>query len=163
MHSRFDGVEYHLLKQVTKNWKVKYILRDLSRTLISPWITMFEDLVNRTADIAMCSVWVTDYENRFDLATYHHHECATLLVPKPTKLSEITAIYTTLSGQVWLIFAFFFAATGMLMWSSAKLDTVQTAAYANFSRTFLEMINIATSHGVGHFPRQHSIKILLMR
>lgn len=124
---------------------------------------MFEDLDNHTADIAMCSVWLTEYENRFDLSTHHHHECATLLVPKPKKLSEITAIYTTLSSQVWLIFAFCFAATGMLMWSSARIETGQRTVYGNFSRTFLEMINITTSHGVGHFPRQNSIKILLIR
>lgn len=124
---------------------------------------MFDDLVNHTADIAMCSVWLTEYEKRFDLSTYHSHECATLLVPKPKKLSEITAIYTTLSSQVWLIFAFCFTVTGILMWSSARIETVQRTVYVNFGRTFLEMINITTWHGVSHFPTQHSITILLMR
>lgn len=35
--------------------------------------------------------------------------------------------------------------------------------YVNVARSFLEVFNIATSHGVNEFPRQRSIKILLLR
>lgn len=124
---------------------------------------MFEDLANDTADLA-CSIWLMlEYANEYDLSTFHSHECITFLVPKPKRLSEITAIYTTLSAQVWLVFGLCFFSTGVLMWSSARIQTMERNIYANFSRTFLELMNIATSHGVGYFPTQHSINILLTR
>lgn len=138
-------------------------MRDFAKTSISPWITMFDDLVNNTTDIAMCAVWLTEYENKYDVSTFHSHECTTLLVPKPTRLSEITAIYTTLSGQVWLLFGLCFFVTGLLVWQSAKMEMIEKLVYGNVSRTFLEVMNIATSHGIGYFPRQNSIKLLLLR
>lgn len=161
---RFDGIEYRLVQEVIKNWKVKYILRDESRTGVSPWITMFEDLKNQTADIAMCSIWISVFDDKYDVSGYYNHECNTLLVPKPKRLSEITAIYKTLSGLVWLTFGLCFFTTGMLLWSSAIIGIAERTVFVNMSRTFLEVMNIATLHGVQTLPKQQtSIKILLMR
>lgn len=124
---------------------------------------MFDDLIDDNSDVAMCAIWLYDYENKYDMSTYHNHECNTLLVPKPRRLSEITAIYTTLSGEVWVICLSFFFITGILLWSSAKIGIVEKTVYENIARSFLEVMNIATSHGVVQFPSQHSIKMLLLR
>lgn len=125
---------------------------------------MFKDLQNHTADLAMCSIWISFFDNTFDASSFYSHECNTLMVPKPKRLSEITAIYTTFSGQVWLTFGLFCFATGIFLWGSAITGIVDKSVYVNITRAFLEITNIATLHGVHIFPRQQSsIKILLMR
>lgn len=148
---------------MTKNWKIIYNLRDLETASEPLYTILFNDLNNNTADIVMCSIWLSPYENKYDLSTFHELECGTLLVPRPKRLSEFTAIYTTLSGQVWLVFGICFFATGFSLWGSARIEIVERTVYMNVSRTFLEVMNIATSHGVRNFPRQRSIKLLLLR
>lgn len=138
------------------------MLRDESKTGISPWITMFDDLENHTADLAMCSIWVSVFKDQYDVSSYYNHACNTLIVPMPKRLSEITAIYTTFSGEVWLTFGLLFFATGILLWGSAMIG--KQTVYVNVTRSLLEIMNIATSHGVDIFRTQRtSIKILLMR
>lgn len=125
---------------------------------------MFQDLENHTADLAMCSIWISDFDNTYDASMFYSHECNTLMVPKPKRLSEMTAIYTTFSGRVWLTFGLFCLATGIFLWSSAIIGIVDKSVYVNITRAFLEIMNIATLHGVDIFPRQQSsIKILLIR
>lgn len=164
MSFRFGGIEYRLVEEVIKNWKARYILRDESKTGISPWITMFDDMINRTADIALCSIWISAFDDKYDVSEYYNHECSTLMVPKPTRLSEMTAIYKTMTAEVWVSFGFFFFATGILLWSIAIVGIGERTAYVNISRAFLDIMNIATSHGIA-IPRrqQRSMKILLMR
>lgn len=162
---RFDGIEYRLIHEVTKNWNVKHLMRDESKTGITPWITMFNDLENRTADLAMCSIWLKSIDDKYDYTAYYNHECSTLMVPKPKRLSEMTAIYKTLTGEVWLTFGLFFFATGLLLRSTAMMDVeVKRNVYVNMSEAFLDVTSIATQHGVNGFRKhQISTKILLMR
>ncbi len=162
LHFRFDGIEYNLVQEVIKNWRIKHILRDESITGITPWVTMFDDLENHTADLAMCSIWVSVFRDTYDVSSHYNHACFTLVVPKPKRLSEVTAIYTTFSGEVWFTFGLLCFATGILLWGSAMVG--KRTVYVSLSRSFLETMNIATSHGVDIFRTQRtSIKILLIR
>lgn len=124
---------------------------------------MFDDLKDHTADVAMCSIWVTLFDDGYDVSTYYNHECNTLLIPKPKRLSEITAIYTTLSAEVWIIFALLFFAMGILLRSSPLIDTTKTV-YGGMSDSFLDVMNVATTHGVPSFwKQQSSTKVLMTR
>lgn len=125
---------------------------------------MFDDLKNRIADIALCSIWISAFDDKYDISGYYNHECSTLMVPKPTRLSVITAIYRTLSAEVWISFGFFFFATGILLWSIAMVGIAERTVYVHLGRAFLDIMNIATLHGVYISQRQQrSINILLMR
>ena len=149
---------------MAKNWRIKHVLLDESKTGRSPWITMFEDLQNHTSDLAMCSIWVSVFKDQYDVSSYYNHACNTLIVPMPKRLSEITAIYTTFSCEVWLTFGLLFFAAGILLWLSAMISSVKRTVYENLSRSFLEIMNIATSHGVDDLRTQRtSVKILLLR
>lgn len=161
----FDGVEYRLIKHLLKSWKIQHILRDQSKTGLSPWVTMFVDLRNHTADLAMCSIWTSEIDDTYDVSSYYNHECNTLLVPKPKRLSEISAIYATLRTEVWFTFALLFFATAMLLWGCEMIDSKPKGIYfLNLSGSFLDVMNIATSHGVESFWKQKSsTKILLLR
>lgn len=164
-HFRFDGIEYQLVREVVKNWKIKFILRDELKTGINPLTTMFDDLKNDTADIALCSLWSV-LDDSYDISTYYNHECNTLMIPKPQRLSEITAIYTTLSGYVWLSFGLFFFATGTLLRMTGMIciGVEKNTYYAKMSTAFVDVMSIATSHGVSSFwKHQSSAKVLLTR
>lgn len=137
-------------------------MRDLEKSSKSP-LKMLEYLDEHKADIVMCNVWLTEREDKYDFTTFHNYECNTLMVPKPRRVSEITAIYTTLSAQVWLLFGLFFFVTGILLWVSAKIAMIENLIYVNVSRIFLDVISIATSHAVNYIPRQHFMRILLLR
>ncbi|KAJ6649859.1 hypothetical protein Bhyg_05100, partial [Pseudolycoriella hygida] len=158
---RFTGVEYQLLQQVASNWNVTYFLPIfVNRTRGNVFI---DELNNNLVDMRMCSVWLTelDYYD-YDLSTFHNHECYTLLTPKPVKLSEVTAIYKTFSSYTWITFVLSFFLFGLLLWVSARIQLMEKTVYTDLSRTFLEVTNIATSHGVDKFPRQYSMNILLL-
>lgn len=124
---------------------------------------MYEDLLNHSADIAMCAVWLSDHGYKYDLTTFHSHECHSMLVPKPTKLNEATAIYTTLSYPVWIVFGFWFIMTGFLLWGIAKTKILIKNRYISLIRSFLDITNVATSHGLDNFPDQNSVKVVLLR
>lgn len=146
------------------NWNVTFIIPNFVNGIpIRPNVTV-DELNNRLVDMRMCSVWLTELDYyQYDLSTFHNHECYTLLTPKPVKLSTVSAIYKTFSAQIWMIFGSCFLAIGLLLWGSARIHITDKTVYTDLSRTFLEVTNIATSHGVGYFPKQHSINILLFR
>ncbi len=146
---------------MTSNWNVSYFYpRNNNET--RPKV---DELNNNLVDIRMCSVWLTELDYyEYDLSAFHNHECYTLLTPKPVKLSEVTAVCKTFSVPIWIIFGICFLVTGLLLWGIARiLVTEKTTVYANLTRTFLEVTNIATSHGDSAFANLHSINILLLR
>lgn len=109
-------------------------------------------------------MWLSELDYyEYDLSTFHNHECYTLLTPKPVKLSQVTAIYKAFSSQIWITFGICFFVIVLLLWGSARIQITEKTVYTNLSRTFLDVTKIATSHGVDHFPKQHSINILLLR
>ena len=162
--SRFDGIEYRLIQEVTKKWKITHILRDKPHTGKTSFETMMDDLANYTADLALCTVWLTGFEIRMDTSTYYNRHCGTLLVPKPRHLSEITTIYRTLKLNVWLTFGLCLITTVVLLKTSATFG-VTGSLHDDWGGTFLDVMNIATAHGVSSLWKQQprSTKILLMR
>lgn len=163
-----DGTEIRFVKEVTKNWKKSYNFRDFSRTKLSPYITIMNDLANQSSDLAMCSIWLMEkYYERYDLTTFYGQLCSTLLVPKPRKLNEASAVYTTLSTFVWILFLCFFLLSTILLNSISRMEKSlyrRESQYIDFTRALMETINTVTSHAVYRFPSgQKSLQILLSR
>lgn len=163
-----DGTEYRFINEVTKNWNKTLNFRDFSRTKISPYLQVMNDLSNRSSDLAMCSIWMLGkYYRNYDLTTFYDQVCTTYLVPKPKKLNEASAIYTALNTSVWLLFLFFFLLSAILLTFISKLEKRlyrRESHYLEFTRALLETINIATSHSVHRFPNgQVAVKIILIR
>lgn len=163
-----DGIEFRLVREVTKKWKKTFKLRDFSKVKINPYLSILLDLSNKTSDIAMCSLWlIEDIYKQYDLSTFYEKQCLVLLVPKPMKLNEATAIYTTLDTPVWLLFLFFFVLSTVLLNWIAKMEqnfNESSSVFTDLTFTIMETINTATSHSVVRFPTdQTSVKILLIR
>lgn len=165
-----DGIEFRFVKEVTKNWKKIYNFRDFSRTKVSPYTLIMQDLTNNTSDLAMCSIWLLEKKyKKYDLTTFYEQHCSTLLVPKPQKLNEATAIYTALSPMIRILLLFFFFLSSLLLNFFSKMEkrlNRQDSQYTELSRALLETINTATSHSVHRFSSQKDhvpVKILLIR
>ncbi|XP_037045738.1 uncharacterized protein LOC119081103 [Bradysia coprophila] len=162
-----DGTEFRFVQEMTKNWNKTFKFRDFSLVKYNPYVAILDDLASRDSDMSMCALWlIEDTYKRFDLSTFYEDQCLVLLVPKPMKLNEATAIYTTLHAYVWLLVLFFF------LWYIVSLNVVakiesqlngSTSAFVNFAVTVIETISAATSHSVTRFPNdQLSVKIILM-
>lgn len=163
-----DGVEFRVVREVTKKWKKNFKFRDFERVKINPYVSILNDLSNKSSDMSMCALWlIEDIYKQHDLSTFYEKQCLTLLVPKPRKLHEATAIYTTLERHVWLIFFFFFLLSIVLLNKIAKIEKLlneSDSIFTDFSVTVMETINTATSHSVARFPDdQISVKIVLIR
>lgn len=163
-----DGTEFRFIKEVTKNWKKTFNFRDFSLVKQNPYVAILRDLSTDETDMSMCALWfMADTYKLYDMSTFYEDQCLLLLVPKPMKLNEATAIYTTLDKYVWLLAFFFF------LWSIVSLNVVakmeselngSTSAFVDFAVTVMETVSAATSHSVTRFPtHQLSVKIILMR
>lgn len=163
-----DGIEYRFVRELTKNWRKTFQFRDFSRVKTNPYAAILNDLANKSTDLSMCALWIIDDTYaKYDLSTFYVRQCVLSLVPKPMKLHEASAIYTTLDSFVWLIFLLAFVLYIVLLNSTAKLEKClndSDSVFTDFTVTVLEAINAATSHSVTHFPNdQISVKIVLIR
>lgn len=163
-----DGIEYRLVHEVTRNWNVHSVHRDYSENVKDPWLNITNDISNDLTDMGMCSIWLdADRDMKFDLSTYYNQICATMVVPKPYRLNEVTAIYLSFEKWVWVCFLCSAVLTGFLLTWMAKvgtqIDRRYKTVFAEGSRSVLEIISTATSHGFHANHKQTSINILLIR
>ncbi len=163
-----DGIEFRFVRELTKNWKKTFTFRDFSLVKSNPYSAILNDVANNTSDLSMCALWIIeDIYKEYDLSSFYVKQCVTFLVPKPIKLHEATAIYTTLGTYVWLLFLFAFLLSIVLLNKIAKFEKClndSDSDFTDFSVTVLETVNAATSHAVTRFPNnQTSVKILLIR
>lgn len=109
---QLDGIEYRIIKEISKSWKLHVNRRDYSENISNPWSTVIEDVVQDYSDLAMCSIWQknTNY-SVIDFSHEYSSLCATFLVPKPTLINPATYLFLPLNRLVWigLIVAIFVA------------------------------------------------------
>lgn len=165
---RMDGIEYRLVQEVARNWNVLSVHRDYSENVKDPWLNITNDIIDDLIDMGMCSIWLdAERDMKFDLSTYYDHQCTTMVVPKPCRLNEVTDIYLPFRKWVWVFFLCSAVVTSLLLTYmakvGAKMDRRYQAVFAEGSRTVLEIVSTATSHGVHFNPKQTSINILLIR
>lgn len=137
------------------------------------WDFTLVDLSQNKSDLAMCSVWL-DYKKylQFDLTNHIDFQCGTFLVAKPAIVNAASYIYLSLSETVWIAVIGSFLLTGLCLTSSSwivpwpkhiKYNRNKNSVYDDISRSYLDAICIITGHGLNHFPKQISIKWMLIR
>lgn len=161
---RFDGIEYRFMHDITRNWLVRYQIVDVG------WNGVLDTLSNDTSDIALCSVYLSfDHIQRFDLSSYFDHLCLTLFVPRPKQITEALFIYLSLPFDVWICYVGIFIIVGLFLYAISRLGAhlrifdEKKVIYSNLQRSYIDVINVATSHGVTQFPFQAPLKIVIVR
>lgn len=144
-NNRFDGIEYKLIQNILKNnWKIVHHIYNPS--VSDPYKLIIGELVNRTIDAGLCSIWLNLWHyRRTELTTYYDQSCLTFLVPTPKSMYEMTLTYNTFSRTVGALTVFCFLLTaltltlfGLMHESSGRTDIVFH---------LMELLSILTSHG----------------
>lgn len=77
---KFDGLEYRILKEITKNWTIEHNKCDYSSKVLDPWATVLENVEKNISDLAMCSVWLNVKSTTYyDASNYVDFQCGTFL------------------------------------------------------------------------------------
>lgn len=164
----FDGLQYRTIKEIIKPWKIEHNKCDFSPTISVPWNTVLYNVNDNISDLAMCSIWMTKPLSQYDPSTYFDLQCGTFLVPKPHLLNPASYLYMSLSASDW----YGFAVSLIVMTLSFSIITKigrrfigswSDLMYDSFSRSLMDALDMATSHGLAKFPKEHSMKFLLNR
>lgn len=170
--SKYDGLEWRFVYEMTQNWNVKFT--ESKNSKLDVWYITVNSVEKNDSDLAMCSVWMTVNHNaKFDLSAYFDHQCITFLVPKPMALNEALNIYLTFNSEVWIFIVLSVIGFALILSGISKLRSFWFKSHADarhqdnrcidLTASLMNAINMATAHGIAHFPRQHTIKILLTR
>lgn len=160
----YDGTEIRFLKEVTRNWKVKIYDRQFLAETGYTYTQVCDDVQFKTTDTGTCSMWITsDTFKRMELSNYFGNLCGTFLVPKPHRITHASYMYLPLSSTVWWVLISFLIGTTLLHYLFLRIWTKNSRRnrYEIFGRTFLDAINILTSHGIPKIFARISIRILI--
>lgn len=176
LSSSYDGVEYRFLMESTRKWTVRLVDRTNLLDTGDPWGQVGEDVAAGVTNFALCSAWLTDHLiQRFDVTGYSSHLCGTFLVPKPAPIAQASYIYYPLDDEVWILIISFLIITAVLYhcfcrivsfpsigrWFSQYKENLPTEL-DTLCRSFMDVINIITSHGLPKILQRPSIQILII-
>lgn len=102
--NKIDGLEYRIAKEMSRHWNLTVIHRDFSQEISDPWSAVKDDVVKDRADMAMCSIWLTnDNWTRMEFTRSSSTLCTTFLAPKPGLVDPAEYIVLTLDITAWII------------------------------------------------------------
>lgn len=168
---RVDGIEYRIYSEISKHWNTSVNLRTPnSKENGDPYKAVLRDVKDGKSDLALCSIWMNHEHYRdFDLTSFIDRQCVTFLVPVNKLVRDGSTIYNSLSGAVWVLYIGAFISTGIILFFMArvyfrKINVGQgTQAFDFFSRNYMDLVNIASSHGIQRLPKPIPLKIVVMR
>lgn len=167
--NRIDGIFFRLFFEITKHWNTKMnLLIPSSSAMWDPFKISKSNIKNGSSDTEMCSTWFT-YETyqQFDFTTFIDRHCITFLVPLQQLIKEGSVIFVSLSGVVWILFIGTFVITGILSIIVAKVyfknSRNEVRAFKFLSECYLDLVSIASSHGIQRFPKPIALKMIIIR
>lgn len=103
------------------------------------------------------------------------HQCGTFLVPRPAPIAHASYIYYPLEDEVWILIFSFLLITATLYYlfsrilrrgviadSSPEVEMNPPNECESIIRSFMDIISIATSHGLPRIMNRSPIQILLI-
>lgn len=167
----YRGIEMQIISEISKNWPREYVMRDffrLANVTTDPWNRVLMDVRENISDIASCSIWLSRvHAEMTELSKYYEYQCATFLVPRPEILSRPSTIYKPLTNIVWISFTICLFLTTLLLKLIAILGArlfesdFRDNKFNDLTTGLIEVVNIATSHGIPNFPWTSAVKILI--
>lgn len=149
------------IKDVSEGWNIEFIIFP-GRSV------MMEYLTYRLIDMATCSLWLNyDNHQKFDLVSYFDRQCLTLMVPKQRYLFGAANIYLSLRSNIWLSVVISFVSIALALIGISRVSVhlkmckLKEMPYHNSGLAIMEIINVATSHGMNHISLKSSIRFTL--
>lgn len=148
------------IKDVSQGWNIEFII-------FSRRSDMMDHLTSRYIDMSTCSLWLT-YNNhrKYDLVSYFDRQCITLMVPKQRYVYG-SNIYLSLRNNIWLSVAISFIGIVLTLIIISrvsiylKIHSSKQVPYRDIGIAIMEIVNVATSHGMNHISLQTSIRLAL--
>lgn len=112
---------------------------------------------------------------RFDVTGYSSNTCGTFLVPKPAPIALASYLYYPLEDEVWIVIFSFLIFTALLyhcfirilstpsvgQWCTNQRTNIKVEL-ETLGRSFLDIVNIITSHGLPRIMQRTPIQILIV-
>lgn len=158
-----SGIEYNIMKHVTKNWRVEYVT--FNETGNDAFGKVRRNVKSGKADLGVCALWMVkandEEEGAFEMTHPHENICATFLVPKPMIYKGFMYPYLPLNPNMWLailVCSILLYLTMLLVnWVYSQMGTKTI----NAGVALLNIIRILSSGSVP--PSANSWKITLKR
>lgn len=135
-----------------------------------PYQVLLTDVKNGSSDTTMCSTWIGIENYRdYDLTSFIDRHCLTFLVPVQQLIKDGSTVYILLSGAVWALYIGTFVITGILLISIARVYSKKlkkgndVRTFELLSECYMNLVNIASAHGIQRFARPIALKIIVMR
>lgn len=166
-----DGIEYRIFLEISKHWNAKLNLqKNHPIGNWDPYEAIRAEVANKTSDMAMCSLWLNyEHHHSFDLSSFIDRQCITFLVPVQKLISEGSTIYISLSGAVWALYIGTCVIAGILLIILAKIYFqrmnvgYEIECFDFLSECYLDLVNIASAHGIQRFPKPIALKMIFIR
>lgn len=151
----YDGVEYRMVKEITKNFPVRFKIYFNQTDDMNLWDKVIHDVETKESDIALCSHWYLRVLARsVDVSSAYGQVCVTFLVPKPQILPETTYILQPLREHVWIVIMFSLILLSVLLHLIAKFYTemgMPEHPYSSMVATALDMVQSCAYAHLSHF------------
>lgn len=154
---KYSGIEYNILREVTKNWQVNLkIINDSHTSDASQWKSAIDAVLEGRADMAMCSLWlnlILDLAPDTSIIYPFLHTCVTLLVPKPQLLPDVSFVFQPAQFGVWLLLILLVPAMSLFLGGLSRFTSTKEEAPASpFSDAFVNTIRTLTVGSLARFP-----------
>ncbi|XP_071051060.1 uncharacterized protein [Onthophagus taurus] len=157
----YDGVEYKIIKEITKNWNVKYRIYDYKFGDL--YSKLAEDVTTNQSDLGICSQWRDFSDTEKVDTTYPYSQgCTTFLVPKPIRLPEETFVFQPISKKFWVVTILTTFITILSLTFFAKFQLNVNEKFQDISTSTLTVLATLTLSGP-HFPskKHNQLRIIL--
>ncbi|XP_059610788.1 glutamate receptor ionotropic, delta-2-like [Phlebotomus argentipes] len=161
---RFDGIEYRLLAHITRRWKRRFIVRNATDAG-DPWLDVLMDALERRTNVALCGIWLIDeVQSMLEVSRPYGEQCLSFLVPRLKPVPRDRYIYLAMNERVWTLYLVLTLFICLLVYFLITFNTNNSLAlqFNLLIESTMEVLSIATQHGVTRFPRRFSAKILLI-
>lgn len=144
--SVYDGLEYKILKSVSRDWPIYYTILDGDHV----YTTIKQQVAtNDQYDVGFATLWfAAPIPEDIEVSLPYSQSCVTFLVPKPKPLSESTYVFQPFKSTVWLLLLALTAFMGIVLTLLLVRGNV-----ADRTVGFVHAIRIVTQSGV-RFSRQ---------
>lgn len=163
VQGKYTGIEYNILQEITKDWHIVLNIDSDSSNATSKWNYIVESLLQKKADVAMCSLWLNSLVYLFPNISITYpliNTCATLLVPKPQLLPDISYVFQPVQFNLWIFLMVFILVNSLIFRLFSQSNTYKR----NFFYYVFNTVRVFTSGSLPKTPspNQYALRYILI-
>lgn len=152
----YDGVEYKIYKEITKNW-----LANVQCINGTQYDLLYQEIVNNSitgnVDISFCSLWTAMIsKKKIALTIPYATVCASFLVPKPQLLPTSMFVFQPFQLTLWLLYVAMIIIISIIFYTTDVIYVQMTDSqfFKNYTHALLESLRIITLGSMKRLPKK---------